>query len=183
MLSRAPAAMAGRSRLVTSMGRRCSSAASPSARRPCHVHHLGLVPYLEALALQERVVHEKRKQRAEKDVLLLLEHPHVYTLGRGNGDEFLRFTPGESGAPDVVHTGRGGQVTYHEPGQLVAYPLLDLRHHKQDLHWYVRQVRAARTPRVAPFRWLSSFPTARYAVSHAVSGAVAAVGRARSRRF
>lgn len=94
----------------------------------------GRVPYAAALAWQERLVAERLA--GGDDVLLLLEHPPVYTLGRGGDPRFL----GTAGAGDVeiVRVGRGGQVTYHGPGQLVGYPIVALRRHRLDVHWYVR---------------------------------------------
>lgn len=73
------------------------------------------------------------------DTLLLLEHPPVYTLGQGADEHFLKFTPGAH-MPPVVRIERGGEVTYHCPGQLVGYPILNLRQHRCDLHWYLRQL-------------------------------------------
>jgi lipoyl(octanoyl) transferase len=72
-------------------------------------------------------------------VLLLLEHPAVYTLGQGATLEFLKFDPADS--PHLLYrVERGGEVTYHCPGQLVGYPILNLQRHRQDLHWYLRQL-------------------------------------------
>jgi lipoyl(octanoyl) transferase len=73
------------------------------------------------------------------DVLILLEHPPVYTLGRGASEDFLKFDPQTSGY-EVHRVERGGEVTYHCPGQLVGYPILNLQHHLKDLHWYLRQL-------------------------------------------
>lgn len=71
------------------------------------------------------------------DVLLVLEHPPVYTLGRGSSPAFLRSSP----LPfPVHHTGRGGEVTHHCLGQVVGYPILNLQRHQPDLHWYLRQL-------------------------------------------
>jgi lipoyl(octanoyl) transferase len=97
---------------------------------------LGRVPYKEALALQEEIVARKITHPEMPDELLLLEHEPVYTIGR---------TPDQTslGAPDrlphaVVQINRGGQATYHGPGQLIGYPILDLRPLGQDLHRYLR---------------------------------------------
>jgi lipoyl(octanoyl) transferase len=68
-----------------------------------------------------------------------LEHPPTYTLGTGASLEFLKFDPAETGW-EVHRIERGGEVTYHCPGQLVGYPILNLRHYRQDLHWYLRQL-------------------------------------------
>jgi lipoyl(octanoyl) transferase len=105
----------------------------------CYVEQLGRVEYGEALRLQKEKV-AQRKAGAIPDTLLLLEHPHVYTLGRNAkksnllvGAEWLA----ERGVP-VFETDRGGDVTYHGPGQLVGYPILDLSQHLRDLSWYMR---------------------------------------------
>ena len=107
------------------------------------VRRLGLVPYGEALAMQRALV-EERKAGRTPDLLLLLQHPPVITLGvRGDGgrshviatNDRLR----ELGI-DVFETGRGGDVTYHGPGQIVGYPILDLKPDRQDVHRYVRDV-------------------------------------------
>ncbi len=71
------------------------------------------------------------------DILLLLEHPAVYTLGTGSNPNFIKFAPEEY---PIYRVERGGEVTYHCPGQLVGYPIFNLRHYQQDLHWYLRQL-------------------------------------------
>ncbi len=74
-----------------------------------------------------------------KDTLLLLEHPPVYTLGQGADTKFLRFDPSRTDY-EIHRVERGGEVTYHCPGQLVCYPILNLRDYELDLHWYLRQL-------------------------------------------
>jgi lipoyl(octanoyl) transferase len=101
--------------------------------RTLEVGRPGLVDYGDALAWQESL--RDRVLAGGPDVLLLLEHPPVYTLGRAADAAFLGTAP-DGGIP-VVRTTRGGQVTYHGPGQLVGYPLLDLRRHRADVRWYV----------------------------------------------
>ncbi len=97
---------------------------------------LGEIDYPAATALQESLVQEKQREKMP-DVLLLLEHPHVFTIGRGGKDCNL-LSPGEV---PVYRTGRGGDVTYHGPGQLVVYPILDLRSKlRKDVHRYLRQL-------------------------------------------
>jgi lipoyl(octanoyl) transferase len=98
------------------------------------VARCGRVPYDVALRWQETLV--ARRLAGADDVLLLLEHPPVYTLGRGADERFLGAAAG--GAVPVVRVGRGGQVTYHGPGQLVGYPVVCLRDLKPDVRWYVR---------------------------------------------
>jgi lipoyl(octanoyl) transferase len=96
---------------------------------------LGRVGYTEALALQQELV-AQRRAGAVTDTLLLLEHPPVYTIGRTRDQSSLAD---RARLPHpVVVTNRGGQATYHGPGQLVGYPILDLRLHGQDLHSYLR---------------------------------------------
>jgi len=73
------------------------------------------------------------------DVLLLLEHPPVYTLGTGSDIKFIKFNLDKTDK-EVYRIERGGEVTYHCPGQLVGYPILNLRYYRQDLHWYLRQL-------------------------------------------
>jgi lipoate-protein ligase B len=94
----------------------------------------GRVPYDIALAWQEALV--ARRLQGGPDTLLMLEHPPVYTLGRGADARFLGAAAG--GDVPVVRVGRGGQVTYHGPGQLVGYPILGLRDLRPDVRWYVR---------------------------------------------
>jgi lipoyl(octanoyl) transferase len=107
------------------------------------VRRLGRVAYDEALALQRTLV-EERKAGVIPDTLLLLEHPHVLTLGvrKGGGRHNILASDArlrELGVT-VVEAGRGGDVTYHGPGQLVGYPIIDLRPDRQDVHQYVRDV-------------------------------------------
>jgi lipoyl(octanoyl) transferase len=97
------------------------------------------VPYSVAWDWQRSLLEQRIKDASLDDVLLLLEHPPVYTLGQGASLEFLKFNPSEV-AVEVHRVERGGEVTYHCPGQLVGYPILNLRHYQQDLHWYLRQL-------------------------------------------
>jgi len=107
------------------------------------VRRLGVVPYGEALAMQRALVEERRAGRIP-DVLLLLQHPPVITLGvRGDGGRSNIVASRERLAElgiEVCETGRGGDVTYHGPGQIVGYPVLDLRPDRCDVHRYVRDL-------------------------------------------
>ncbi|MFE4105158.1 lipoyl(octanoyl) transferase LipB [Almyronema epifaneia] len=107
--------------------------------RDCKLYQPGLVPYPTAWQWQQELVAQRCCDRTLPDVFLLLEHPPVYTLGRGADSGFLKFNAAES-ASEVYRTERGGEVTYHCPGQLVGYPILNLRYYKMDLHWYLRQL-------------------------------------------
>jgi lipoyl(octanoyl) transferase len=114
-----------------------------SCVRVLDVRHLGTVPYGEALDMQNVLAEERRHGRIG-DLLLLLQHPHVLTLGaRGDGGRsHILATPArlsELGVA-VFETGRGGDVTYHGPGQLVGYPILDLEPDRCDVHKYVRDI-------------------------------------------
>jgi len=107
------------------------------------VRRLGLIAYAEALALQ-RTLAEQRRRGEIGDVLLLLEHPHVITLGvRGDGGRSHIVAGGDVLAArgvEIHETGRGGDVTYHGPGQIVGYPVLDLKPDRCDVHRYVRDL-------------------------------------------
>lgn len=109
------------------------------------VRRLGLVRYDEALTLQRALVEERRAGRIP-DLLLLLQHPPVITLGvRGDGGRANVLASPERLAEagiDVHESGRGGDVTYHGPGQIVGYPILDLRPDRCDVHRYVRDLEA-----------------------------------------
>src|SRR3954469_25218368 len=111
--------------------------------RGVEVRRLGRVPYAEALALQRELVVERQAGRVG-DLLLFVEHPHVLTLGvRGDGGRSHILAAADelaARAVDVFETGRGGDVTYHGPGQLVGYPIIDLNPDRRDVHRYVRDL-------------------------------------------
>ncbi|XP_024018793.1 plastidial lipoyltransferase 2 isoform X1 [Morus notabilis] len=116
----------------------------PSApRKVCDCFDLynELVPYGKAWSWQKSFVNEKKaligRNEDCPDTLIVLQHDPVYTMGTGSSDEFLNFDP-EDAPYKVYRTERGGEVTYHGPGQLVMYPIINLRNHKMDLHWYLR---------------------------------------------
>lgn len=103
------------------------------------VIHAGTVPYGEALEWQRRLAEDRIGGRLPHDVLLLLEHPPVVTLGRNSHAAHLLQPAGI----EVFEVERGGDVTFHGPGQLVGYPILDLSAYKKDLHWYLRTLEQA----------------------------------------
>ncbi|XP_050364617.1 octanoyltransferase LIP2p2, chloroplastic-like [Argentina anserina] len=123
---------------------------SPTTQEPkresdceCFNLYKELVPYKQAWSWQKSIVKEKKAliERNEDcpDSLLVLQHPPVYTMGTGSSEKFLNFDLKD--APfDVHRTERGGEVTYHGPGQIVMYPIMNLRNHKMDLHWYLRSL-------------------------------------------
>ena len=114
---------------------------APWKDRTLAVRHLRLTGYPEALELQASLV-ERRRRGEIPDTLRLLEHPHVITLGSAGGRGHILLSPGELATRGVeVHeAGRGGDVTYHGPGQLVGYPIVDLKPDRQDLHAYLRSL-------------------------------------------
>ncbi|HSB09237.1 MAG TPA: lipoyl(octanoyl) transferase LipB [Blastocatellia bacterium] len=124
---------------------------SSQARRICEARWLGLVPYEEGLELQERAVEQLRSGGTEQ--LLLLEHPHVFTLGRGaDGSNILADQQQlETRSVEVHETGRGGDVTYHGPGQLVGYPIINLKPDRCDVHRYVRDLEEVLIRTIADF--------------------------------
>jgi len=107
----------------------------------CQVKVQGLVSYEKAWEEQRYLVEQRKKHPQLPDILILLEHPPLYTLGTASSLDFLKFDL--ENAPYPIHRiERGGEVTHHCPGQLVAYPILNLRRYKTDLHWYLRQLEA-----------------------------------------
>jgi lipoyl(octanoyl) transferase len=116
------------------------------------VAKLGTMQYAEALALQRAVARARIAGAIDEDLLLLVEHPPVVTLGRSAKERHLLASPALLAARGVelFEVERGGDVTFHGPGQLVGYPIVDLKRHKQDLHWYLRQVEEALIRAVAP---------------------------------
>jgi len=110
--------------------------------RELWVVDLGRRRYGDVLDLQRAVARGRISGEIGQDVLLLVEHPPVITLGRSSKDAHLLANPAQLAARSVelFEVERGGDVTFHGPGQLVGYPIVDLKRHKRDLHWYLRQV-------------------------------------------
>jgi lipoyl(octanoyl) transferase len=132
---------------------RRSASTSPAARvgfvsRPAQLLNLGTVPYVEAWELQ-RAVAADVFDGERPDTVLLLEHPPVVTIGRRTGGEELHLPAGVD--VDVVETNRGGKSTYHGPGQLVCYPILDLNRHGRDVKRYCRDLEEAVVQTLAAF--------------------------------
>ena len=108
-------------------------------KRHCILENRQLVKYNKALSYQRSLLRERINNLDLDDILVLLEHPPVYTLGTGATLDFLKFDPAKADF-EIHRIERGGEVTYHCPNQLVGYPILNLRYYKQDLHWYLRQL-------------------------------------------
>lgn len=121
--------------------------------RELQVCDLGERSYGEVLELQRAVARARISGAVDQDVLILVEHPPVVTLGRASKANHLLASPTLLAARGVelFEVERGGDVTFHGPGQLVGYPIFDLKRHKLDLHWYLRQVEEALIRGVAPF--------------------------------
>lgn len=118
---------------------------------PFRTLRAGLLPYRTALALQQELIESRRQ--GNEDILILLEHPPVVTFGRGAREESL-LTPVSELARrgiDLERVGRGGDVTYHGPGQLVGYPIVDLEPLGRDLHRYLRLLEATLIDTLAAF--------------------------------
>lgn len=106
---------------------------------------LGRVAYEEALELQRHIARDRISGALPQDVLLLVEHPPVVTLGRASKGKHLIASPEflRSKGVELFEVERGGDVTFHGPGQLVGYPIVDLKRHRLDLHWYLRKIEEA----------------------------------------
>ncbi len=112
-----------------------------SPRHALSVRHLGLLPYATSLELQRELARKRIGGEQQDDVLILVEHPPVVTLGkkalRGADDGAMAAYLAARGV-ELFRVERGGDATFHGPGQLVGYPILDLEQHRKDLHWYLR---------------------------------------------
>jgi lipoate-protein ligase B len=124
-----------------------------NADREFLVVDLGLRGYAETLSFQRAVAAARIDKRVPQDVLILVEHPPVITLGRSTkaGNLLASSEALAARGVELFEVERGGDVTFHGPGQLVGYPIVDLTGHKQDLHWYLRQVEEVMIRAVAPF--------------------------------
>jgi lipoyl(octanoyl) transferase len=118
--------------------------------RYCIIRDRDLVDYQIAWDYQQLLVTERLNNPQLNDILILLEHPPVYTLGRGATEDFLQFDRANSDW-QVYRVERGGEVTYHCPNQLVCYPILNLHYYQQDLHWYLRQLEAVIISAIATY--------------------------------
>jgi lipoyl(octanoyl) transferase len=107
--------------------------------RLCGLKIQAITPYSLAWAQQRSLVAARIADPDLPDILLLMEHPPVYTLGTGSDIKFIKFNLDKTDK-EVHRIERGGEVTHHCPGQLVGYPILNLRYYQQDLHWYLRQL-------------------------------------------
>ena len=121
-------------------------------RRVCEARWLGLIEYSEGLRIQRSAV-DRLASREAPEQLLLLEHPHVLTLGRGADTSNILADQNQlqSNSVEVHETGRGGDVTYHGPGQLVGYPIINLKPDRCDVHRYVRDVEEVLIRTIADF--------------------------------
>jgi lipoate-protein ligase B len=106
---------------------------------------LGQLGYEQALELQRNLARDRISGAIPQDLLLLVEHPPVVTLGRSSKQKHLVASPEflQSKGVELFEVERGGDVTFHGPGQLVGYPIIDLKRHRQDLHWYLRKIEEA----------------------------------------
>jgi lipoyl(octanoyl) transferase len=131
----------------------------------CWQVNAGLLPYAQACALQRQLV-AARKAGSIPDVLLFCEHPHVITLGRNGKKENLRANDRLLAQMNVTfqETDRGGDITYHGPGQIVGYPILDLTAHRCDVRWYVQQLEETMICASADFKVTAERVTGRHGI-------------------
>lgn len=124
------------------------------------------MPYADALHLQRDLARRRIEGTLASDLLLLVEHPPVVTLGRSSKDGHVLLSRDALAARgiEMFEVERGGDVTFHGPGQLVGYPIIDLRQHRQDLHWYLRQLEAALISAVGAFGIAAEAPKGRTGV-------------------
>lgn len=122
--------------------------------RLLNVVNLGTMRYAEALDYQREIARQRIAGELDQDLLLLVQHPPVVTLGRSSKQKNLVSSPEflASRGVELFEVERGGDVTFHGPGQLVGYPIIDLKRHKEDLHWYLRSVEQALIDSLAMFQ-------------------------------
>jgi lipoyl(octanoyl) transferase len=108
--------------------------------RECSFYNCEVIDYQTAWIWQKSLQKERLDRPDLPDALVLLEHPPVYTLGTGSSLDFVKFNYHQTDEYELYRVERGGEVTYHCPGQIVGYPILNLRRHRKDLHWYLRQL-------------------------------------------
>jgi lipoyl(octanoyl) transferase len=147
-----------------------------AAAAACELRDLGRMRYADAFAVQQQFV-ERRKRGEIPDQLLIVEHPHVVTMGRNGHDENLLCAPEllDRAGIEFHRTDRGGDVTYHGPGQVVGYPIVDLREWKRDVVAYVRALEQVLIDALAEF----GIPAGREAGATGVwtaEGKIAAIG-------
>ena len=120
---------------------------------PLRVMDMGLRPYAEMLELQRQLAADRLSGALPEDTLVLVEHPPVVTLGRSAHGTNVTASPALLAARGVetFEVERGGDVTFHGPGQLVGYPIMDLTGHRKDLHWYLRSVEEVLIRALAPY--------------------------------
>ena len=109
------------------------------SKRKCSLYNCGTIDYQTAWIWQKSLQKERTIDPERADALVILEHPPVYTLGTDSSLEYLKFDHLQT-EYELYRVERGGEVTYHCPGQIIAYPILNLRYFQQDLHWYLRQL-------------------------------------------
>src|SRR5690242_19112465 len=128
-------------------------AGAPPAMRKCEMRDVGRMGYAEAFSLQRELV-ERRKRGEIPDQFLIVEHPPVVTVGRNGNDDNLLASPEllERAGIEFHRTDRGGDVTFHGPGQIVGYPIFDLREWKRDVLAYIRAIEEALIRALAEFR-------------------------------
>lgn len=145
-------------------------------RKLLRVRRLGVMDYAAALRVQKET-ETAVKTGAAPDTLLLVEHPHVITLGRRSTDSALRAAPERLAEMnvDVVETNRGGKATYHGFGQLVGYPIINLSPEREDVHVYVRDLERMLILTLADFG-IEAFPVKGLTGVHTAAGKIAAIG-------
>ena len=107
--------------------------------RQCILYDYPITDYQTVWEWQKSLQQERMIDRSLPEALIIIEHLPVYTLGTGSSLDFVKFDPNQT-EYQLYRVERGGEVTYHCPGQIVVYPILNLKNYQQDLHWYLRQL-------------------------------------------